>query len=85
MHHMKTATVRDLRYSFSRVSQWIRDGEDVRITFQGQPFATLSPANLKKPAPIEWPNFKSRREQLFPKGVKGKSMSEIISEGRGDR
>ena len=27
MHHMKTSTVRDLRYSFSRIVKWLKAGE----------------------------------------------------------
>jgi len=32
MHHMKKATVRDLRYRFSVVEDLLRDGEEIHIT-----------------------------------------------------
>jgi antitoxin (DNA-binding transcriptional repressor) of toxin-antitoxin stability system len=41
---MKTATVRDLRNHFSRVSGWIENGEAVEITKGGKAFARLVPA-----------------------------------------
>ncbi len=85
MHHMKTATVRDLRYAFSRVSRWISDGEAVQITLRGQAFAVLAPTKRRKRLPREWPDFAARRGKLFPRSVGGKPLSNIVSEGRGDR
>ncbi|MCI0744173.1 MAG: hypothetical protein L0Y58_02105 [Verrucomicrobia subdivision 3 bacterium] len=40
---MKTATVRDLRNNFSRVSRWIAKGETVQIVKRGRPFARVVP------------------------------------------
>ena len=45
---MKTATVRDLRNRFARVSAWIEQGEAVEITKGGKAFARLIPANEGK-------------------------------------
>lgn len=80
---MPTATVRDLRNNFARVSHWIANGEEVTITKDGEAFATLSPARSRHVA-ARWPDLAARRRLLFPKGVKGKPVSEIISEGRGE-
>jgi antitoxin (DNA-binding transcriptional repressor) of toxin-antitoxin stability system len=85
MYHMKTATVRDLRYSFADVSQWINEGEVVQITRRGRAFAILAPAKQKTSRPVAWPDFEARRGRLFPKSPDGNLLSEIISEGRGDR
>jgi antitoxin (DNA-binding transcriptional repressor) of toxin-antitoxin stability system len=81
---MPTATVRDLRNDFARVSLWIANGEAVTVTKDGKPFATLAPIRGQKPAP-QWPDLAARRRRLFPKGVKGQPASEIISDGRGER
>ena len=43
MYHMKTATVRDLRNNFARVSAWISAGQEVEITKRGRPLARLVP------------------------------------------
>jgi antitoxin (DNA-binding transcriptional repressor) of toxin-antitoxin stability system len=40
---MKTATVRDLRNEFGRVSQWLEAGETVQILKRGKPFARVVP------------------------------------------
>ena len=81
---MPTATVRDLRNDFARVSLWIANGEAVTVTKDGKPFATLAPIRGPKTVP-QWPDLAARRRRLFPHGVKGKPVSELISEGRGER
>jgi antitoxin (DNA-binding transcriptional repressor) of toxin-antitoxin stability system len=40
---MKTATVRDLRNDFGRVSKWLAAGETVQIVKRGKPFARVVP------------------------------------------
>ena len=40
---MKTATVRELRNDFGRLSKWLSAGETVQIMKRGQPFARVVP------------------------------------------
>ena len=40
---MKTATIRDLRYDFSRVEAWLRNGDEIEITRHGKPIARITP------------------------------------------
>jgi len=40
---MKTATIRDLRNEFARVSKWLEQGESVQILKRGKPFARVVP------------------------------------------
>ena len=40
---MKTATVRDLRNRFRRISGWLDAGETVQIVKRGRPFARVLP------------------------------------------
>ncbi len=82
---MKVATVADLRNKFARISQWIEDGEKVEIRKRGKVFATLSPVPRKKKKTIEWPDLMARLKKHFPHPVKGKPLSEILYESRGDR
>ncbi|MDP9291631.1 MAG: prevent-host-death protein [Verrucomicrobiota bacterium] len=51
---MKTATVRDLRNHFADVAKWIDHGEQVSITRNGKPFATLSASPPPKPREADW-------------------------------
>ncbi len=49
---MKTASVRDLRNNFAKVSRWLEAGENVEITKRGVPYAkmelTAPPAEARK-------------------------------------
>ena len=52
MAHLKTATVRELRYEFPRIEAWVHEGESINITKRGRVIATLVPAQrnvLSKP------------------------------------
>ena len=40
---MKTATVRDLRNHFAKLSKWLDSGETVQILKHGRPFARVVP------------------------------------------
>jgi antitoxin (DNA-binding transcriptional repressor) of toxin-antitoxin stability system len=45
---MKTATVRELRNDFNRLSKWLENGETVRIVKRGKPFARVVPEPKSK-------------------------------------
>ncbi|HXE43333.1 MAG TPA: hypothetical protein VN516_09940 [Candidatus Baltobacteraceae bacterium] len=45
---MKTATVRELRNDFARVSKWLQRGESVQIIKRGKPFARVVPEPKSK-------------------------------------
>ena len=40
---MKTATIRDLRNDFARLSKWLDQGETIEIIKRGKPVAELVP------------------------------------------
>lgn len=46
---MKTATVRDLRNDFARLSKWLDKGETIEILKRGKPVADLVPKSGGKP------------------------------------
>jgi prevent-host-death family protein len=55
MYHMKTATVRDLRNNFARVSAWISSGQEVEITKRGEVMARLVPVtSVKRKKKHDW-------------------------------
>ena len=61
---MKTATVRDLRNNFADVAKWIEHGEQVAITLNGTPFATLAPAKPAKPRKVDWAARLAKRKPV---------------------
>lgn len=80
---MKTATARDLRNNFARLSLRVENGETVRITKSGAAFAVLMPDRPKRqPA---WPDLTARRRRLWPRGLHGRPPSALVDEGRGER
>jgi prevent-host-death family protein len=45
---MKTASVRDLRNNFAKISRWLENGEEVQITKRGVVTAKLIPKKKSK-------------------------------------
>ena len=65
---MKTATVRELRNNFAKISRWIKDGEKVDITSRGVSLALLVPTPQPKTKP---------RKKLFDGEAHRKWMKEV--------
>jgi len=62
---MRTATVRDLRNHFARVSAWIEHGEAVEITKGGKAFARLLPAAAITPRKLAKPDILARLKKTW--------------------
>ncbi len=82
MHHMRKATVRDLRYHFSEVENLLRDGEEIQITKRKRVIARLLPPEPKRPA--EMPDFLGRMKKVFRKPLKV-SGAEQLAKDREER
>jgi antitoxin (DNA-binding transcriptional repressor) of toxin-antitoxin stability system len=67
---MKTATVRDLRNNFAKISRWIKDGEKVEITSRGVSLAHLVPT----------PQPKAKKKKLFSAEENRKWMKEVYGD-----
>jgi antitoxin (DNA-binding transcriptional repressor) of toxin-antitoxin stability system len=65
MHHMKKASVRDLRYRFSAVEDLLREGEEIHITKRKRVIARLLPP--EPPVPKAFPDFLARQKKIFGK------------------
>ena len=50
MYHMRTVSVRDLRYDFKSVERILREGEEIQITKRRRVIARLAPEPA--PAPV---------------------------------
>ena len=62
---MKTATVRELRNSFSQLEVWLAEGEEIRIEKRGQPIAVLIAWKPTKGVHPTKPNFAARRKAIW--------------------
>jgi len=80
MYHMKTASVRDLRYDFKKIERLLRLGEEVQITKRRRVIARLVPENEQTPAKL--PDFRARVRAIYGDRVLPVSGAEIIEQDR---
>jgi antitoxin (DNA-binding transcriptional repressor) of toxin-antitoxin stability system len=81
MHHMKKATVRDLRYRFREVENLLREGEEIEITKRKRVIARLLPSRPAN-APRR-PDFLARLKRIYGDRRMKVSGAELISRERG--
>jgi antitoxin (DNA-binding transcriptional repressor) of toxin-antitoxin stability system len=62
---MRTASVRDLRNSFARISRWLESGETVEVTKRGRAFARIVPAMKSKKKKTSKPDIIARLRADF--------------------
>jgi antitoxin (DNA-binding transcriptional repressor) of toxin-antitoxin stability system len=77
MHHMKQASVRDLRYHFSEVERLLEQGEGIEITKRKRVIAHLLPVKRKRP--VKRPDFLARLRKIYGNKVFKESNAELIA------
>ena len=80
MHHMRRASVRDLRYHFRKVESLLREGEEIQITKRRRVIAKLIPT--KPTEPCRAPDFLARVKALYRNKSLKVTGAEIISRER---
>jgi len=80
MYHMKTASVRDLRYDFRKVEHLLAQGEEVQITKRKQVIARLVPERPAKRPPM--PDFAARLKAIYGDRMNDVSAAELLQEDR---
>ena len=63
MYHMKTATIRDLRYNFPQVEAWLSGGEEIELTKRGRVVGRIVPGAAKTPK-RKMPDFAARAHAI---------------------
>lgn len=81
MHHMRKATVRDLRYRFREVESLLREGEEVEITKRKRVIARLLPSRAAVLG--RRPDFLARLKQIYGDRRMKVSGAQLISRERG--
>jgi antitoxin (DNA-binding transcriptional repressor) of toxin-antitoxin stability system len=81
MHHMKKASVRDLRYRFSVVEELLRDGQEIEITKRKRVIARLLPPAEPAEHP-KLPDFLARQRKLFGKKKLKVSAADLLAAER---
>jgi antitoxin (DNA-binding transcriptional repressor) of toxin-antitoxin stability system len=82
MYHMKSMTVRDLRYRFPLVEAELRHGESIAITKRKRVIARLVP---ERPASEKPPDFMAMLKRIYGNKKLKVSGAEIVAMQRGDR
>jgi antitoxin (DNA-binding transcriptional repressor) of toxin-antitoxin stability system len=82
MYHMKTVSVRDLRYDFKKVERLLSQGDEIEITKRRKVIARLTPAPIERP-PL--PDFLARLKEIYGDKVLEVSGADLISADREDR
>lgn len=80
MHHMKQASVRDLRYNFPAVERMLRQGETIEITKRKRVIGTLTPA--APPVKPQMPDFMARLKRIWGNRKFKPTGAELIARER---
>ena len=83
---MKTATVRDLRNHFARISRWVEAGEEVEVTKRGRAFARIEPVQPQKRQRFKMPDVMARLNEAFGDTCySAEVVQRMMTDSRGDR
>ena len=82
MYHMKTVSVRDLRYDFPKVENLLLSGEEVKITKRRKVIARLTAEPVGKPL---LPDFLGRLKEIYGDHLPEVSGAELIAADREGR
>jgi antitoxin (DNA-binding transcriptional repressor) of toxin-antitoxin stability system len=76
MYHMKTASIRDLRYDFKKVELMLSQGNIVEITRRRKVIARLTPVDTGRP-PL--PDYLGRLKEIYGDKILPVTGAEIVS------
>ena len=79
MYHMK-ATVRDLRYRFSKIEDLLDEGREIEITKRKRVIARLVPPS--PPVRSKRPDFLGRLKKIYGDKVLAVSGAELLAQER---
>jgi antitoxin (DNA-binding transcriptional repressor) of toxin-antitoxin stability system len=80
MYHMKTASIRDLRYGFKKIERLLDQGEQVQITKRRRVIARLIPEATEPEKPV--PDFLARLRSVYGEKILAVTGAELISSDR---
>lgn len=81
---MKTATVRELRNSYTSVLKWIEAGEEVKISKRGKIIARLVPEKPKQAEKVDWTTSAAfRRDRSGERILTAEESAALLAENSG--
>jgi antitoxin (DNA-binding transcriptional repressor) of toxin-antitoxin stability system len=82
MSNMKSASVREVQHNLNEVLAWVARGEEVHVYRRKQLVAKLVPPG---PIAVKAPDFVGRARRIWGGKPKGKPLSRLVSQARGER
>ena len=79
MHHMKKASIRDLRYNFAEVERLLQEGETVEVTRRKRVIARLEPVKTARPG---CPDFAQRMRSIFGRRTMKVTGADLVAQDR---
>ena len=80
MYHMKRASIRELRYGFTKIEHLLRQGEEIQITKRRRVIARLVPERV--PDLVKVPDFLARLRAIYGDNVVAVSGAELVAQDR---
>jgi len=80
MYHMKSASIRELRYAFKKIERLLRQGEEIQITKRRRVIARLIPEGQQSVKQI--PDFLARLHSIYGNKPLQVSGAELVAEDR---
>ena len=77
---MKKASIRDLRYKFTKIERLLHQGEEIQITKRRRVIARLVPESTQ--SGVHMPDFLGRLRDIYGDKMLEVSGSELIAQDR---
>jgi antitoxin (DNA-binding transcriptional repressor) of toxin-antitoxin stability system len=81
MDHMKRASIRDLRYDFTKVETLLQSGEEIQITRRKRVIARLLPPATDNPKSTQ-PDFRARLKRIYGSRTLAATGADLIAAER---
>ena len=82
MYHMKTVSVRDLRYDFKKVERFLEEGDEIQLTKRRSVIARIVPEPRNR-APL--PDFLGRMREIYGDKALPTTGADVVSWDRDGR
>lgn len=80
MYHMKSVSIRDLRYDFKKVEQLLSQGEEIQVTKRRHVIARLVPEKPAERPPL--PDFLGRLKAIYGDRLLEVTGADLLAEDR---
>ena len=80
---MRSTTVRELRNNYSKVLEWVSQGEEVEVTRRGKAVAKVVPIASAEPTEVDWSKSAALNRKAWSTVLTAEQSSAILSESQG--